>query len=185
MAVGNFTGGHLLQSICFGLFLGACTSFYLDYQRSKKAYEALSKELKSKPELKPVEEPTPKKEEPPLDPELDGEEHNDSLETNYKVVCAIRVDLPMTKGKMAAQASHGVLAVSMTAYEEDPESLALWQSEDELLALCEAAENAGLIAEYIEDQGRTQIDPGSLTVVAIGPGLASVVDSITGKLKNL
>ena len=35
----------------------------------------------------------------------------------------------------------------------------------------------------IKDAGRTQIAPGSKTVLAIGPGPASIIDKCTGHLK--
>ena len=37
----------------------------------------------------------------------------------------------------------------------------------------------------IKDAGRTQIAPGSKTVLAIGPGPASLIDQCTGHLKLL
>lgn len=37
----------------------------------------------------------------------------------------------------------------------------------------------------IKDAGRTQIAPGSKTVLSIGPGPASLIDQCTGHLKLL
>ena len=47
------------------------------------------------------------------------------------------------------------------------------------------AVSLGLCAQVIHDAGRTQIASGSATVLGIGPGPKSVVDSVTGHLKLL
>ena len=43
----------------------------------------------------------------------------------------------------------------------------------------------GLVAEVIQDAGRTQIASGSHTVLGIGPAPKSVIDRVTGSLKLL
>ena len=48
-----------------------------------------------------------------------------------------------------------------------------------VLALAKSLE---LPNSIIADAGRTQIDPGSKTVVAVGPGPEKLVDQVTGKL---
>ena len=45
------------------------------------------------------------------------------------------------------------------------------------------AKSQKLITSLIFDAGRTQIAAGSMTVLAVGPGPASVIDSVTGHLK--
>ena len=37
----------------------------------------------------------------------------------------------------------------------------------------------------VQDAGRTEVEPGTKTVLAIGPDLNSKIDEITGKLKLL
>lgn len=59
------------------------------------------------------------------------------------------------------------------------------KSLDEVRALLARARGLGLTAEVIQDAGRTQIDPGSLTVLGVGPAPKSVVDKVTGHLKLL
>ena len=44
------------------------------------------------------------------------------------------------------------------------------QSEDELVGVYKKARESGLPCDLIVDAGRTQIAPGSKTVVGIGPG---------------
>lgn len=59
------------------------------------------------------------------------------------------------------------------------------KSEEELLTLMGRARSLGLTAEVIQDAGRTQIDPGSRTVLGVGPAPRSLVDQVTGGLKLL
>lgn len=54
-----------------------------------------------------------------------------------------------------------------------------------MLELVKAAEKAGLPTYVIQDAGRTEVEPGTTTVLAIGPGSASVVNEVTGHLKLL
>ena len=51
------------------------------------------------------------------------------------------------------------------------------------LELQSKAQNLGLCARSIRDAGKTQIDPGTRTVLAIGPGPSAVIDQVTGHLK--
>ena len=55
----------------------------------------------------------------------------------------------------------------------------------ELELLQAKAISLGLVAEVIADAGRTQIEAGSYTVLGIGPGPLSVINSVTGHLKLL
>jgi len=59
------------------------------------------------------------------------------------------------------------------------------KGEDTLLTLQAQAISLGLVAEVIADAGHTQIAPGSLTVLGIGPAPKSVLDGLTGHLKLL
>ncbi|KAJ3161164.1 hypothetical protein HDU86_007786 [Geranomyces michiganensis] len=115
----------------------------------------------------------------------------------HKMVLVVRTDLGMTKGKMAAQCCHAAVAAISSARRRCPETLRRYQrygaakvalkcnSEEELLTLYAQARSTGLIAEYIEDAGRTQIPTGSRTVLAIGPASIKQIDAITGHLKLL
>ncbi|KAJ5217034.1 peptidyl-tRNA hydrolase 2 [Penicillium chermesinum] len=146
------------------------------------------------------------------DEEDDSEEEEDSEDegngeelANFKenreevkLVLVVRTDLGMTKGKIAAQASHATLACYkyFLAHAPDSPILRQWEhggqakiavqtkSEDELLTLQAQAMSLGLCARVIQDAGRTQIASGSRTVLGVlGP--KSVVDGVTGHLKLL
>ncbi|KAI9348315.1 peptidyl-tRNA hydrolase 2 [Zopfochytrium polystomum] len=113
----------------------------------------------------------------------------------WKMVLVVRTDLEMGKGKVAAQCCHATLAAYNKMRERDPASVKRWErwgqakitlkcnSEEEMLDLQQKARSAGLVAQSIQDAGRTQIAAGSRTVLAIGPGPKNVIDGVTGHLK--
>ncbi len=118
-----------------------------------------------------------------------------------KQVIVVRTDLKMGKGKLAAQVAHGAVEAVLTILEsgrpEWLEWLREWRrqgqkkvvvrvgSEDELLRVLREARELGLPAVLVVDAGRTQLEPGTKTVVAIGPAPADRVDRVTGRLKLL
>ncbi|RXG67122.1 Peptidyl-tRNA hydrolase 2, mitochondrial [Armadillidium vulgare] len=101
--------------------------------------------------------------------ELEDEEEylldEDSPEENLKFIIVVRTDLKMGKGKVAAQ-------VVVKA-----------ESAEEILEIGSIAESVDLCTSLIQDAGRTQVAPGSLTVLGIGPGPIDLIDRITGHLK--
>ncbi|KXJ96671.1 peptidyl-tRNA hydrolase PTH2-domain-containing protein [Microdochium bolleyi] len=134
-----------------------------------------------------------------------GQAKEGSPNEECKLVLVVRTDLGMTKGKIAAQCSHATLACYKTlsrAQAKNPSSaeakiLQRWErlgqakiavqvkSEEEMLELMGKARSLGITAEVIQDAGRTQIDPGSLTVLGVGPAPKSQVDLVTSSLKLL
>jgi peptidyl-tRNA hydrolase, PTH2 family len=56
---------------------------------------------------------------------------------------------------------------------------------DALLALEQAALDAGLPHLLIRDEGRTTIAAGTTTCLGIGPAPETAIDAITGRLKLL
>lgn len=115
-----------------------------------------------------------------------------------KMVLLLRTDLEMGKGKAAAQCCHATLA-AYRAIMRDQKSqgyLKQWEregetkivlkvggGEEEIRSLVAKARKSGLVAEYIKDAGHTQVAPGTITVAAVGPGPAALIDSVTGYLK--
>lgn len=139
-------------------------------------------------------------EEDEAEDEGDGNELRNFDDTNeeVKLVLAVRTDLGMTKGKIAAQCGHATLACykylanSTTStgllrkWENNgqPKIAVQAKSEEELDTLQALAVSLGLCARVIHDAGRTQIAAGSATVLGVlGP--KSVVDRVTGHLKLL
>ncbi|OAP55380.1 peptidyl-tRNA hydrolase [Fonsecaea erecta] len=132
--------------------------------------------------------------------EDDGKELNDFKDSTeeVKLVLAVRTDLGMGKGKIAAQCSHATLAcykyllnhvtsaplLKRWEWGGQPKIAVQVKSEEELETLQAQAISLGLCARIIHDAGRTQIAAGSATVLGVlGP--KSVVDQVTGHLKLL
>ncbi|XP_018547141.1 peptidyl-tRNA hydrolase 2, mitochondrial isoform X1 [Lates calcarifer] len=113
----------------------------------------------------------------------------------FKMVLVVRNDLKMGKGKVAAQCSHAAVSAYKQVQRRNPELLKQWEycgqpkvvvkapDEDTLIDLLSHAKEVGLPVSLIQDAGRTQIAPGSRTVLGIGPGPADLIDSVTGDLK--
>jgi PTH2 family peptidyl-tRNA hydrolase len=114
-----------------------------------------------------------------------------------KQAVVVRNDLKMGKGKMAAQVAHASLSAAEEAMKKRVEWYDGWkeggqrkvvlkvQSEDELHEVFKKAKAAKLPTSLIEDRGLTQLEPGTVTCVGVGPGPDDAVDAITGKLKLL
>lgn len=113
----------------------------------------------------------------------------------FKMVLVVRNDLKMGKGKVAAQCSHAAVSAYKQVQRRNPELLKQWEycgqpkvvvkapDEDALIDLLGHAKQVGLPVSLIQDAGRTQIAPGSRTVLGIGPGPADLIDRVTGDLK--
>lgn len=114
-----------------------------------------------------------------------------------KLVVLVRNDLKMTKGKIAAQVAHAAVNCAFASKKKDSANFNAWydsgqakvvlkvDSERELFEFKAVAEAIGITCSIITDAGRTQIEPGSITCLGIGPEKASVLDKITGDLKML
>ena len=115
----------------------------------------------------------------------------------YKQVLVIRMDLKMSRGKIAVQIAHAAVSA---AEEARKHSLVSWRgwlwegqkkvavkvsSEEELLALRDKAIKAGLPVHLIRDRGLTELPPGTTTALGIGPARTETVDKITGDLPLL
>lgn len=108
-----------------------------------------------------------------------------------KQAIVARTDIGMGTGKLAAQVAHA----SLSAYEDtDRRTRTEWKgsgqtkivlkgdSENTLFELADKAEREGIPHAIIRDAGRTQLDPGTVTALAVGPGDERVVDRVTGDL---
>lgn len=103
----------------------------------------------------------------------------------------------MTKGKVAAQVGHAAVNCAFASRKSNPSKFNEWYDSgqtkvvlkvDSLRDLFEykaVAEAQGVTCSLISDAGRTQIDPGTVTCLGIGPDKESVLDKITGDLKML
>jgi PTH2 family peptidyl-tRNA hydrolase len=110
----------------------------------------------------------------------------------FKQVILVRDDLKLSKGKMSAQVAHAAVdCVSMS----DQDAIQQWRAVGmkktvlkvkdlaELLQYENKAKRAGLVTATITDAGHTEVDPGTITCVGIGPDDEKRIDQVTGNLK--
>ncbi len=115
----------------------------------------------------------------------------------YKLVIVVRKDLGLSPGKMAVQVAHAAVMCAFETKKRNPRWLKAWmdegqrkvvvkvQSEDELHTLREKARKEGLVAMLVVDAGLTEVPPGTVTCLGIGPGPEKIVDRVTGHLPLL
>jgi PTH2 family peptidyl-tRNA hydrolase len=111
-----------------------------------------------------------------------------------KQAIIIRADLKMDKGKLCSQSCHASVASFLKSKKQDKEKwiregmkkiILKVSNEKELIELYKLSKKEKLPCEIIIDAGLTQIKPGSVTALGIGPADNKKIDKITGKLKLL
>ncbi len=115
----------------------------------------------------------------------------------YKQVIAVRTDLGMSRGKMAVQVAHGAISAAEKARVSHQDVWRAWlregqkkvavkvASEEEIMELRRIAITQSLPFAVIRDAGMTELPPGTITVIGIGPAKSEDVDKVTGDLKLL
>ena len=110
----------------------------------------------------------------------------------FKQVILVRKDIKMSKGKIAAQVAH---ASTEAVLKSDSQKIKAWRNkgmkkvvlkvdgEEDLLKFKKLAGSSKLVVALIRDAGRTQIEPGTLTCLGVGPDKVELIDKVTGKLK--
>lgn len=118
-------------------------------------------------------------------------------EFRYKQVTAFRSDLKMSRGKIAAQAGHAAVSAAEEARKNFKEWWKAWlregqckiavkvESEKELLELERQAKELAIPCALIVDRGLTEVPPGTITCLGIGPAPVEKVDKMTSMLPLL
>ena len=118
-------------------------------------------------------------------------------EFQFKQVIVVRRDLDMGRGKVAVQVAHAAVSAAEEARKRFTEWWDAWlregqckvavrvDSKKEILELERKSRELRLPFALITDRGLTQIEPGTVTCLAIGPAPSSLVDTLTGGLNLL
>ena len=119
------------------------------------------------------------------------------MQDEIKLVLCVRQDIQMSEGKKCAQCSHASIGCYQIALQQNTTLLLQWNltgaktvvlkidSLELMNTIRETCNYLQLINYSVCDAGRTEVSPGTYTVIGIGPGPASLIDAITGDLKLL
>ena len=113
-----------------------------------------------------------------------------------KQVIIIRTDLDMGKGKIAAQVGHACVLGAENVRKSNPEGFSEWwegqekivrkvSSLKELEQIKQITIELGIPWSEVTDAGHTQIAPGTVTCISLGPAPEEKIDKVTGSLKLL
>ncbi|MGM5487780.1 MAG: peptidyl-tRNA hydrolase Pth2 [Nanobdellota archaeon] len=114
-----------------------------------------------------------------------------------KQVILVRMDLKLPKGKLAAQVGHACVEATLKGIKHQRDTVSSWHKEGmkkvvlkvvderEMLSYMQQAKDEGIMTALITDAGRTIVEPGTRTCLAIGPGEEEKIDRITKKLSLL
>ena len=113
------------------------------------------------------------------------------VKMDLKQVIVVDESLDMSRGKLAAQASHA----SLNAFRKADDDLRTeWNSKGAKKIIVEKEEKSfqDLILEAerlniphykVKDAGHTELEPGTATALGLGPAESSKIDKITSELK--
>jgi len=111
----------------------------------------------------------------------------------YKQVIIVRNDLKLSCGKTAVQVAHA----SILGFERsDKQTVEKWKMGGQkkivlqtnlkkMMELKNNADNEGITSGIIKDAGLTEIPPGTITCIVLGPDKSSKIDKLTGSLPLL
>jgi len=115
-------------------------------------------------------------------------------ESEYKQCIVIRTDLNLSAGKTAVQAAHAsILSYEQTKRGDRANWLRFGQKKvalrvkslEDLYLIRDEAKQLGFPFAIVSDAGLTEVPPGTVTSLGIGPSKSTELDKITGDLKLL
>ena len=114
-----------------------------------------------------------------------------------KQALVVRLDLKMGRGKIAVQCSHAAVSAADQTRQKFADWWKIWLAEgqpkialkvpnlDAILNLEIQARTKHLPFYIVEDRGLTQVPPGTVTCIGIGPAPSNLIDGLIGKLPLL
>lgn len=115
---------------------------------------------------------------------------------DFKQVIAVRTDLGMGKGKIAAQVGHAcVMAADKARRNYSDWYDSWWPSQakivvrasgiSDIIKLKRSAAEMDIPWAEVSDAGHTQLEPGTVTCICLGPADGNRIDDITGDMRLL
>ena len=114
-----------------------------------------------------------------------------------KQAIVMRTDIKMSRGKLIAQGSHASLMSYFETVKKDKNIAERWiaegekkivlkvNGEEDLKKLHEAFKFKGVPSALVSDAGLTELPPGTITALGVGPWLSEDIDRFTKPLKLL
>ena len=113
-----------------------------------------------------------------------------------KQVIAVRTDLEMGKGKIAAQVGHACVLGAEHVRKTHPDWFETWwKGQEKIVVKVNGIKELEEVKKHaidlnipwseVTDAGHTQIAPGTTTCISLGPGPEDLIDKVTGDLKLL
>ena len=111
------------------------------------------------------------------------------------MVLIARKDLKMSAGKLAVQCSHAAVTCTFNARKRHARLVERWKNGgarqiclraddlEMLQRLAGQAQAAGLVTTLVKDAGHTEVPPGTITVLGIGPAPRRAIDALVSDLK--
>ncbi len=109
----------------------------------------------------------------------------------YKQAIVVRNDIEMSSGKIAAQAAHASYSSARKSScvkeweKEGQKKIVLSAGMEEIKKLEQKCKKSKLACALITDAGHTELKPGTVTALGIGPDKDENIDKITGSLPLL
>lgn len=116
----------------------------------------------------------------------------------YKQVIVIRTDISMSTGKKCAQSCHASLSAAEISKSMNSKVYSEWKafagqrkivlkigSQEEIEKLYHAVKAEGIPCYLVADAGLTELEPGTITALGIGPDLSIKIDKFCKDLKLL
>ena len=109
----------------------------------------------------------------------------------------VRKDIALSCGKIAVQVAHAAVECAFALRASDSSLLRKWRAEggkkvvvwvediEEIHGLELAAQRMGITAEIIRDAGATEVPPGTITCIGLGPAQEEMIDQLTRDLPLL
>lgn len=99
----------------------------------------------------------------------------------------------MSPGKLAVQVAHAAVECALKSAKKNPSTFQKWMDEgqkkvvlkadeDEILEIRKEARSKKMCTSLIKDAGMTELQPGTLTALALGPEEEKKIDALTAHL---
>jgi PTH2 family peptidyl-tRNA hydrolase len=113
----------------------------------------------------------------------------------YKLVVAVREDLKLSSGKMAVQVADAAVTCAIECRRKNKRWFLRWMKEgqrkvvvrvrdlERLGELKTKSRRLKITAALIQDAGLTELPPGTVTCLGMGPAPNAIIDQVTSHLK--